>query len=56
MINMIKGMMAARWTVRNICGAFGVSREFAKMYVQPATTAESVADILAARAAIVWEF
>lgn len=56
MSNMIKGMMAARWTIRNICGAFGVSREFARLYVQPAVGAENVEDILIARAAIVWEF
>ena len=56
MMNMIRGMMAARWTRKNICLAFGVSREFAGLYLQPARSAEQVAEIIAARAAIAWEF
>ena len=54
--NMTRAMMAARWTVKNIRLTFGVSGEFARMYLQPLADPAAVLEVVKARAAIERDF
>ena len=53
---MTRAMMAARWTVKNIRLTFGVSGEFARMYLQPLADPAAVLEVVKARAAIERDF
>lgn len=56
MLNMIRGMMAVRWTRKSLRLTFCVSREFVEMYLIHAASAEQVVEIIRARAAIATDF